>query len=241
MLVTVPIRDGSGAVEKPRSFWEDPDNIERFANRPPDERLLGILPSYKEPGRIRVLDLGCAGGRNTVVLAERGFDFYAVDASQAMVKHTIERVAAVIGETEAKRRVTRGFMDNLQPFGSESFDLVVALGIYHSAECRAEWEKALDETARVLAAGGTLLTANFSPQSDPKGDGLRPVAGEPNVYEGFDPGPTFLLDASDLDTEFGRRGLHPIAPTQTVKTATETGHRVTVNGVFRKRLLHESI
>ena len=35
-----------------------------------------------------------------------------------------------------------------------SFDLVVALGIYHNARSAEEWQAALAETARVLKPGG---------------------------------------------------------------------------------------
>ena len=47
-----------------------------------------LIEEYPDPSRVRVLDLGCAGGRNTVVLAERGFDLEALDASAAMVAKT---------------------------------------------------------------------------------------------------------------------------------------------------------
>lgn len=215
-------------------FWEDPAIVERFANRPPDERLLEILPSYSEPARTRVLDLGCAGGRNTVVLAERGFDWYALDASRPMVEHTRQRISGLVGEGVAERRVLHGSMHDLGRFAAGYFDLVVALGVYHSAGSRTEWDRALDETTRVLAVRGLLLTANFSPRSDPKGEGLRPVPDQPHVYLGFDAGPTYLLEAEALDAAMARRGLSPVRDTYTVETATETGCRVTVNGMYRK-------
>jgi SAM-dependent methyltransferase len=144
-------------------------------------------------------------------------------------------VSGIIGSEEAARRVTHGFMHDLQAFPADSFDLVVALGIYHSASCQAEWDKALDETARVLVTEGTLLTANFTPQSDPTGTGLLPVTGEPHLYRGFDAGPTYLLHASELDAEMARRGLRPVRDTYTVDTATDSGHRVTANSLFRNQ------
>jgi SAM-dependent methyltransferase len=216
-----------------RSYWEDPEQVEAFAAREPDLRLLELLAAYPDPGRTRVLDLGCAGGRNTVVLAERGFDFYAIDASNAMAERTRQRVAAVLGRAEARRRVRLGRMEDLSDFAAGWFDLVIALGVYHSASSRTEWDRAIAETVRVLAPGGRVLVASFTPASDPTGEGLRPVPGEPHAYEGFAAGRLFLLHADELDAAMARHGLVPAVPTETVTAPTGSGRRVTANGLYR--------
>jgi len=215
------------------SFWEDAERVEMFAERDPDRRLLSLVESHPDPQATRVLDIGCAGGRNTVVLAERGFDVYAIDSSSAMVEKTRERLAAILGQREAERRVRVGHMEDLSDFGAESFQLVVALGVYHNARSRRQWDRALDETARVLVPGGRLLVSNFSPRSDPGAD-LHPVPGGEHVYDGFDAGPLFLLEADELDAEMARHDLISVVPTETVVRPTETGRRVTVNGLYQK-------
>jgi SAM-dependent methyltransferase len=196
---------------------------------------MALLPEYTEPPKTRVLDIGCAGGRNAVPLARAGFDLTALDGSQAMVEKTRERVAAILGADEAQRRVRAGRMDDL-PFAADaSIDLVVALGIYHCAQSRAEWDRALSETARVLNPGGRLLVSVFTPETDLDGRGFRPVAGEPHVYEGFESGGRhFLVDAEQLDREMGRFGLTPREPTRTARPKTETGRRVSANGLYGK-------
>lgn len=216
-------------------FWEDPGRVEQFASRAPDHRLSALIEGVAEPGVIRVLDLGCAGGRNTELLARAGFDVHAVDASSAMVERTRERVAAVLGGAEARARVRPGRMDDLSMYGDGAFELVVALGVHHSAASRAEWERAADETARVLAAGGTLLFNQFTPEVDLTGKGVRPVAGEPGVYEGFPAGRAVLLDAGALDRAWSERGLRPEAASETVRVELEEGRRVSVNGLYRKQ------
>ncbi len=215
-------------------FWEHPEQVDRFSDREPDRRLSELLSSFTAPAKTRILDLGCAGGRNTVVLAEQGFDFQALDMSRAMVERTRERVAASLGREDAERRVTLGAMEDLGRFPPRSFDLVVALGLYHNSTCREQWDRALAETARVLKAGGLLLVANFTPRTDPKGSGVKPVAGEPHVYEGFDAGPVFLLEADELDEEMALHGLRPVVPSETVETPTDVGCRVTVNALYAK-------
>lgn len=217
------------------SFWDSPENVERFAAREPDLRLSAILPEYADPTATRVLDLGCAGGRNAVLLAEKRFDVHALDASAAMVARTRERLASVVGAAEAEKRVRVGRMDDLESFADASFALVVSLGVYHCAQSRAEWDRALAESARVLAPGARLLVSVFTPETDLTGRGIRPVAGEPDVYEGFEGGGRHVLvDAAGLDRDMARFGLRPLEPTRTVRPKVETGRRVSANGLYRK-------
>ena len=213
-------------------FWEQPDVVDQFAAREPDHRLRALVEGYDRPEAVRVLDLGCAAGRNTLFLAERGFDVHAVDASSAMVRRTRARLATLIGEQAAGGRVREGRMDDLSAFETASFDLVVALGIYHNARSRDEWERALSETSRVLVAGGHLLVNHFTPEVDLTGDGVRPVPGHPDVYDGFPGGHVVLFRADELDAAMERHGLTPAEPSRTVTALTDRGRRVSVNALY---------
>jgi SAM-dependent methyltransferase len=213
-------------------FWEQPEVVDQFAARAPDHRLVRLIERYDQPATTRVLDLGCAGGRNTVLLAERGFDVRAVDASRAMVERTRERVAPVLGPAAARERIRLGRMDDLSAFADASFDLVVALGIYHGATSLREWERAVAETSRVMRPGARLLVNHFTPEVDLTGEGVRPVAGEPGVYEGLADGRGVLLDAADLDAAMARHALVPEVPSETVRVETDRGRRVSVNALY---------
>ena len=217
-------------MEQP--FWERPQVVEQFASRAPDHRLVPLVEEYARPDLTRVLDLGCAGGRNTVLLAERGFDVWAVDASTAMVERTRARVAAVLGPDRALPRVQQARMDGLSTFADASFDLVVALGVYHAAESMAEWERSVAETARVLRPGGRVLVNHFTPEVDLTGEGVRPASGEPGVYEGLADGRGVLLEADALDAAMARHGLSPAMRSETVRVETERGRRVSVNALY---------
>lgn len=216
------------------SFWEDPETVDRFTDREPDHRLVELLERFPDPAATRVLDLGCAAGRNTVLLASLRFDVHAVDSSTAMVARTRARVAESIGREAADRRVTVGAMDCLDAFGDRSFHLVVALGVYHNARTPGEWDRAIEETRRVLAPRGLLLVSDFGKRVCPDGTPLEPVAGLPGVYEGLPSGRVFLLDAHELDDAMARHGLLPELPTETVETIRSSGRRETVNGLYRK-------
>jgi len=215
-------------------FWERPEVVERFAGRDPDRRLASWLSECDRTEELRVLDIGCAGGRNSEYLARAGCDLYAIDASEPMVRRTRLRVGEVLGEREAARRVRKGRMENLGGYSDGMFDLVVALGVYHGAPDRKSFEQALAETARVLARGGTLLVSNFAPGTMLEGVRLEPLTGEPGVYLGHDAGRHFLLAAEELDELFAGCGLYPEVPTTTVVAEGESYRRITVNGHYRK-------
>ncbi len=225
------MHDGCSSTE---GYWEDPAQVARFAEREADLRLSALQAAFADPARVRVLDLGCAGGRNAAFLAARGFDVHALDASAAMVAHTRARVAAVLGAPEADRRVQQGRMDDLGRYPAAHFDLVVALGIYHCARSGEEWRRAVAETVRVLAPAGLLLVSHFTPRTDIAGRGVEPVPGEPHLYRGFDSGLHYLLESGELDAAMASHGLRPEAASQTVARATEKGQRVTVNALYRR-------
>ncbi|MFA5849817.1 MAG: class I SAM-dependent methyltransferase [Bacteroidales bacterium] len=70
--------------------WEDNYNRGRFNQYPFDRVVSFILSTYGNMDRkqVRILDLGCGGGNNTVFLAKEGFDVYAVDGSTKSIELT---------------------------------------------------------------------------------------------------------------------------------------------------------
>ena len=214
-------------------FWESTETVERFAGKEPDVRLQEILDAFSDPGQVCVLDVGCAAGRNTVMLAERGFDVFAIDGSEAMVARTRERVAGVLGREESERRVRLGDMDDLTPFADASVHVLVALGVLHQAATESQWTGAIREMSRCVAPGGRLLVAVWSPRSRPHGESVRLVAGEKHLYEGFHSGTHYLVEAPLLDSALASAGFVPVVPTREVVVETDEGWRVTINAQYR--------
>ncbi len=216
------------------SFWRDPDTVDRFANRDPDLRLVQLLGEFHEPPMVRVLDLGCAGGRNTVLLASMGFDFQALDGSKPMVARTRERLEPICGTTAARHRVRHSELQDLSEFSSDSFHVVIALGIYHQALSLEQWQSCVTESGRLLMEGGYILLSTFSPESQPEGEPLQPVHGHDNMYDGFSSGALCLFTLEEHDEAMASHGFEPHVPSETVQVKTELGYRVTLNALYRK-------
>ena len=218
------------------SFWNRPEIVERFAGRSPDHRLQRLLEGLDldDPGVFAVLDVGCAGGRNTVFLAEAGVDVHAVDAAEAMVSRTRERVAEILGGLEAARRVRRGVMSDLDAFDDRRFDLVVALGVIQSSRSMEEWDRTLSEIARVTRPGGRVLVSNFARSSEPEGHPLQPVEDARCVFLWRDGRPMVLMDAEGHDASFEAHGFFPVEETETVHVPREEGYRVTINAFYER-------
>jgi len=231
--------------------WDDPDTVAFFASRPPDHRLVALVESGGLPCGARVLDLGCAGGRNTAYLTGLDVETIAVDAEPAMVAATRARVASFVGPEEAARRARVGRFDALDELPDDAFELVLALGVLQNATADAEFARGVREIARVLRPGGGVLVAHFSPASRPPERELTRVAGSAHAYRGFfgeDPElPMVLHEAHDLDAAFAAAGLSPVVASATVvapasgagshrsaRGRAAGGTRVTVNAHYRK-------
>jgi len=215
-------------------FWERPETVAWFAARPPDARVVVLFG--ERPREARVLDLGCAAGRNADWLARAGFDVWALDASPAMVTHTRERLAAHLGSEVAAARVRHGDMADLGAFADGAFEAVIAIGVLPGAGSLTAWRRAVAEIARVLTPGGELILTHFTPGTGPDDPPLERVAGEPHCYlHVFQDRPSFLLYREELDAYLAAHGLDPVVETVEVPATTMDGHRTTLDGRFRKR------
>lgn len=142
-----------------QAFWNDPKVVRTFAGLKAPLYWEEFFSKLSNSRDIRVLDLGCGGGRITVMLWEKGFDVYACDYSPAMVGATRKRISELTGKAHDEK-IFRVDMKQL-PFEDGAFTHVVANGVYHNADSEKEVEGAFGETARVLERGGTLCLNMF--------------------------------------------------------------------------------
>jgi SAM-dependent methyltransferase len=217
-------------------FWDRPEMAARMGDRPADGRMVALLEQHAEVRR--VLDVGCAGGRNADWLAERGYDLWAFDAAATMVDATRDRVAVHLGRSEAQRRVRQAEVEDdaaWAPDGRSAFDLILVLGVLQDLPDEDGFRAALRHLAGALAPGGRVLVANFGPDSRPEGTPLAPVPGAAHAYLGFAKGGRrmTLPDPATLDRWFADVGLRPEVATTVAERPTEAGTRTTINARYR--------
>jgi SAM-dependent methyltransferase len=228
------VHPGTQRQRQDAAFWERPETVAWFAARPPDRRLVDLLAGH--PRGCRALDLGCAAGRHTVWLARAGFDVRALDASEAMVAHTRERLAGLLGHEEATARVHQGDMADLGAFAAGSFDLVIAIGVLPGAGSLVVWRRAVEEIGRVLRSGGELILTHFSPDPRTGDPPLEHLPAEPHLYRSrVDGRSLILLHRAELDGYLAGHGFDPRSETAAVPATTMNGPRTTLAGHFRKR------
>jgi len=133
----------AGDWDRNAEFYRDDDAfflMQDLARR--REEFYGIAP-----GR-RVLDLGCGSGAVVAQLRAGGVDAAGVDYSAAMVAVAHEEFG--LGE-----HVARADASDL-PFEDNSFDVVMANGVFHHLAVQHELAGSLREVFRVLRPGGRL-------------------------------------------------------------------------------------
>ena len=110
--------------------------------------LLGGRPRVK-----RAVDVGAGVGRISLLLASKGIDVVALDNSRTM----LDRIAAASRNKRWGRKITTVHSVCWEiPLADKSCDLVVCFGLLeHLPE--KERRLTLEESARVLAAGGRML------------------------------------------------------------------------------------
>lgn len=109
------------------------------------------------PGNADVLEVGAGGGFNAEAMLERfpGWRLWATDYDLDMVERARERLAR-FGDRAVVERADATALG----FAYASFDIVVAIGVWHHV---GDWRKALAESARALRPGGRLLVADLLP------------------------------------------------------------------------------
>ncbi|MFY9493534.1 MAG: class I SAM-dependent methyltransferase [Minisyncoccia bacterium] len=212
-------------------FWNNPKVVKEFYNAEASPYWRDFLCGLKEPFSYRALDLGCGGGRNTELLVKKGFDTWACDFYELMLKATRRRIGILMGASEARKRIIKASMLNL-PFENGCFDIVIANGIYHNTNSIDEFTRAVKETSRILKKGGFLCLNVF----------YRGIIA-PELKEIKSSKHTFITPGGLHLTLIGKRevlriltdfNIMPQGKIAVYKREVSTGVRSVLRGVFRK-------
>jgi SAM-dependent methyltransferase len=187
------------------SPWSAPGTVAGFAQSAPNAVLLTFAEEElrRAPGR-RALDLGCGAGRNAVPLARLGWNVVGIDLSCPMLAAATAR--SLENRLDDHLHFVLAPMESI-PARDQSFDLVIAHGIWNLARSAAQFRRALGEAARVAKPEAGLFVFTFSRNTFPPQ--TEPVAGEPFVFTQFSGEPQCFLTEGQLRDELGRAGFAP--------------------------------
>lgn len=107
-----------------------------------------VIEQMGELKEKKVLELGCGAGEGGVYFALQGAEVVATDISGGMIA-VAERLAAKHGVSIVAQKMTAEKID----FPDASFDFVYGNGVLH----HVDFEKAVNEAARVLKPGGKAV------------------------------------------------------------------------------------
>lgn len=194
------------------SPWSSPGTVAGFARSAPNDVLLRLADSEwrringssPDSVRGRAIDIGCGAARNAVPLALAGWDVTGTDLSWPMLVAAAER-SRQAGVTDRVHLILAG-MDQI-PAADDTFDLVIAHGIWNLASSGAEFRGAVAEAARVAKPGAALFVFTFSRNTFPPD--TAPVAGESFVFTEFSGRPQCFLTYEQLVAEMGSVGFAP--------------------------------
>jgi len=173
---------------------------------------------------MRVLDVGCGGGRNAELLLRAGFDVHGVDVSEKEVERARRRAAEAAPHAPASQ-FRQGAIETL-PYPDAHFDAVVCVAVLHFARDRAHFDAMVAELRRVVRPGGLLfarLATTIGVESL-----VRPLGG--GRWRMGDGDERFLVDEAALVGLTARIGGELADP---LKTTIVQGRRAMTTWVVR--------
>jgi SAM-dependent methyltransferase len=182
----------------------------------PGERELGLLGDV---AGLRILEVGCGGGQNSIVLSKWGATCVGIDPSSAQLAHA-RRLAREQGQPVD---LVEGIAEDLGDFESGSFDLVLSS---YAFDYVTDLGRACGEAWRVLRPGGLFVFCQSHPWFQAVGWYL---AGDAEASEVGDYAAWPELE--EWDWEFGdgtsapmRGHLRPLA--QIINTVVDSGFQI---------------
>ncbi len=142
---TVPVRQGYARWSE---TFDTQDNPLIILEEPLMRSLLGDVQD------LRVADIGCGTGRNTVYLCEAGASVTATDFTPEMIAQAIEKA-----KDQEVRFVTHDLAEGF-PFANDAFDRVLCCLVL---EHIPDLDVVIGEMARICRPGGFILISELHP------------------------------------------------------------------------------
>lgn len=132
--------------------WEEVYKKEGRFFENPHHAIKDLMIIFKERGVKRILDLGSGSGRHTVLIAENGFEVYALDLSLTGVEITQQ----MLKERKLKAQLKVGNIYERLPYHDDFFDAIISVQTLHHNTLE-KINELVDEIERILVKGGYIF------------------------------------------------------------------------------------
>ena len=136
--------------------WENLHKLPRFRPQYPNESVVRFLftnfsRDRNERKSLKILDIGCGGGRYVKLFAEQGFATYGIDFSSEGLRQT----EVMLKKNNLNAELKQSDMRNI-PYENKFFDGVVSFGSLYYSDSNG-MKKGIGELYRVLKNSGKAL------------------------------------------------------------------------------------
>ncbi len=139
-------------VKEAYDVWSDKYDTDRNLTRDLDRQVMErMLHMFKG---LRIIEIGCGTGKNTVLLSELAQSIHAIDFSEGMLAKAMEKISR---ETV---KFTVADISSLWPCEDEAADIVVCNLVLEHVE---DLEIVFSESARVLQRAGKFFICELHP------------------------------------------------------------------------------
>jgi len=122
-----------------------------------DDHVVDFIKYYNFEKNLKVLDCGCADGRNSEYLINEGYEVTGVDFSQTVIERTQKRLT--------KGKFLTGDIRKLDKIESNSFDFLIDAGALH-VNFPKDIISIIEEYHRILKPSGKMFIRVFNKDDD---------------------------------------------------------------------------
>ena len=198
-------------------FWNKVETRIQFQNRNVSKYITDEIDELDSD--LKVIDIGCGGGRYSRYVKQKGMFVIAVDKYSNMATSL----------TEDNITFIQGCINDL-PIQDNMFDVILSIGVIHNAITLEEYEKAISEMYRILKRNGKIIFSVFT--NDVITDDLTFI--ENSRYEINERQPMILLSKEEINGLFSKYGFKIIKNVDEHITDVGSGKRNVYTVLFKK-------
>tara|TARA_B100000315_G_C14494375_1_gene549195 strand:+ start:427 stop:1095 length:669 start_codon:yes stop_codon:yes gene_type:complete len=135
------------------SEWNKLHQKPQFRPKYPSEYVVRFMYScfsldLINRGKIKILDIGCGGGRHIKLFAENGFNTYGVDFSSVGIEYS----NIFLSEYDLTAELMKSDMKGL-PYKDEFFDGAISFGVFYYTDSLG-MKKSISDLHRIMKVNG---------------------------------------------------------------------------------------